>query len=56
MQPTAAWPYVDCTGANPIFGLTAVNAYFDSMDKTLTLAIRGNFTNLYQYPSAETSQ
>ncbi|KAI8602136.1 hypothetical protein EDD21DRAFT_86517 [Dissophora ornata] len=51
-----AWPYVDCSGASPAFGLTTVTAHFSPVDKAIDLAIQGNFSNSYQYPAEETGQ
>ncbi|KAG0300678.1 hypothetical protein BGZ98_008982 [Dissophora globulifera] len=53
---TTAWPYVDCSGASPVFGLSTVTAHFDPADKVVDLALTGDFSNLNQYPATETSQ
>ncbi|ORY96065.1 hypothetical protein BCR41DRAFT_232303 [Lobosporangium transversale] len=53
---TTAWPYVDCSGSSPIFSLTSVTTHFDPTAESINLVLQGNFSNLYQYPAAETSQ
>ncbi|KAG0020754.1 hypothetical protein BGZ80_003636 [Entomortierella chlamydospora] len=55
---TTAWPYADCSGSGdyPVYNLDAVTAHFDPTNKIVELTIQGNFSNVYQYPAAETSQ
>ncbi|KAF9359707.1 hypothetical protein BGX26_011655 [Mortierella sp. AD094] len=55
---TTAWPYADCSGSgdHPVYDLDTVTAHFDSSNKIIELTIQGTFSNVYQYPAAETSQ
>ncbi|KAF9130656.1 hypothetical protein BGW39_002798 [Mortierella sp. 14UC] len=55
----SAWPYVDCSGTNPMFNLGAVTAYLDPSNTNVTLSLQGNFSNAYgpaYYQTSETSQ
>ncbi|GJJ69494.1 hypothetical protein EMPS_01840 [Entomortierella parvispora] len=53
-----AWPYVDCSGPNPILALGQVTAYYDHANSSIGLELDGNFTNAYWaqgYTDAATS-
>ncbi|KAF9178529.1 hypothetical protein BGZ50_007665 [Haplosporangium sp. Z 11] len=52
---TTAWPYVDCSEANPVFDLGAVTANFDPTNKIVQLAMEGNFTAA-SHPQGYTAQ
>jgi len=53
-----AWPYVDCSGSNPILALGRVTAHYDHTNSSIGLELDGNFTNAYWaqgYTDAATS-
>ncbi|GJJ76679.1 hypothetical protein EMPS_09038 [Entomortierella parvispora] len=46
-QEVNAWPYVDCSGVNPIFQLSSFSAHIDPASKSVILALEGNFTTSF---------
>ncbi|KAF9281878.1 hypothetical protein BGZ68_006331 [Mortierella alpina] len=59
LQGIEAWPYVDCSGPNPIFSLQKVVAHYDRSNNSIGLLLQGNFTDTYWaqgYSAAATSQ
>ncbi|KAF9949531.1 hypothetical protein BGZ72_008704 [Mortierella alpina] len=59
LQGIEAWPYVDCSGPNPIFSLQKVEAHYDRSNNSIGLLLQGNFTDTYWaqgYSEAATSQ
>ncbi|KAF9933209.1 hypothetical protein FBU30_006150 [Linnemannia zychae] len=41
------WPYVDCSGPNPVFNLGAVTAHLDPTNTNVQLSLQGNFSNMF---------
>jgi hypothetical protein len=46
-QSVVAWPYVDCSGTNPIFSLNQVTAHYNPSNHSIGLQLDGDFTNAY---------
>ncbi|KAK3813042.1 MAG: hypothetical protein J3Q66DRAFT_41940 [Benniella sp.] len=59
IHTVAAWPYIDCSGPNPIFAIERATAHYDRSNNTINLLLQGNFTNsvwAQGYSEAATSQ
>ncbi|KAF9349161.1 hypothetical protein BGX34_002006, partial [Mortierella sp. NVP85] len=59
IHTVAAWPYIDCSGPNPIFAIERATAHYDRSNNTINLLFQGNFTNsvwAQGYSEAATSQ